>query len=165
MIGRSMTGGSVIGRSRIGKSMIAAQRLRADERGSILPLILGYAVLALAVVIVVTAATSLHLERKRLFTLADGAALAGAESFDIVAATSGPRPLLTSAAVATTVLAHLDSANAARFDGLEVLRADSPDGMSARVTLAARWRPPLLSAFTPDGLRLEVTAHARTAFR
>ena len=54
-----------------------------DDRGSTLPLIIGYAGLALVVVLLVTAATALYLERARLFTLADGAALVGAESFDL----------------------------------------------------------------------------------
>ncbi|MDO9591011.1 MAG: pilus assembly protein TadG-related protein, partial [Microcella sp.] len=52
-----------------------------DDRGSILPLIAGFGALALAVVLLVSAATSLYLDRTRLFTLADGAALAAAESF------------------------------------------------------------------------------------
>lgn len=138
-------------------------RMRADERGSILPLILGYGVLALAVVIVVTAATSLHLERKRLFTLADGAALVGAEAFGLGAHSHGPTPQLDSASVAEAVRSHL-TGGPVTVEGLEIIRADTPDGLSARVTLASRWRPPLLSMFTPDGLRIEVTAHARTAF-
>ena len=56
-------------------------RRLGDEDGSILPLIFGFFAIALAVVLIVTAATSLYLERSRLYTLADGAALAGADSF------------------------------------------------------------------------------------
>ena len=48
--------------------------LAADE-GSTLPLVIFFGFLGLLVVLLVTAATSLYLEKKRLFTLADGAAL------------------------------------------------------------------------------------------
>ena len=56
---------------------------RGNDEGTILILTMFFSALALVVILVVTAATSLYLERKRLFTLADGAALAGAESFEI----------------------------------------------------------------------------------
>ena len=49
------------------------RRLAARDEGSILPLILVYGMLGLALTLVVASATSLYLERKRLFTLADGA--------------------------------------------------------------------------------------------
>ncbi|MEO5920555.1 MAG: pilus assembly protein TadG-related protein, partial [Pseudolysinimonas sp.] len=68
-----------------------------DEHGSTLPLICFYGALALLVTLIVASATSLYLERKRLFTLADGAALVGAESFELdeVAMTpDGPRATL-----------------------------------------------------------------------
>ena len=71
-------------------------RMRDDE-GSILPLTIFYGVLSLVLILLVVAATSLYIERKRLFTLADGAALVGAEAFplDAVAPTaSGYRPTL-----------------------------------------------------------------------
>ena len=41
----------------------------ADERGSILPLVAGFGAVCLALVLVVASATSLYLERKRLFTV------------------------------------------------------------------------------------------------
>ncbi len=140
--------------------------LLRDERGSMLPLMFGFAALALAVVLVATAATSLYLERKRLFTLADGAALAGAEAFEAVRLEGGAvRPRLTSPGVAAAALRYLDGAPRGHLDDLVLARADTPDAASARVTLVARWAPPVLTVFVPEGLRLEVTAHARTVFR
>ncbi len=62
---------------------VTGRMRRRDDRGSILPLVILYGILALALVLIVTAATSLYLEKKRLFTLADGAALVGAESFSL----------------------------------------------------------------------------------
>ncbi|MBD8012821.1 hypothetical protein H9633_10985 [Microbacterium sp. Re1] len=48
---------------------------------------------------------------------------------------------------------------------LKGARAGTPDGVSARVTVAAVWHPPLLSPFVPDGVPLEATATSRTALR
>ncbi|RII87142.1 hypothetical protein DZF98_16065, partial [Clavibacter californiensis] len=55
----------------------------AEDEGSILPLVIASCALGLAVILMVSAASSLYLERARLFSLADAAALAGAESFDV----------------------------------------------------------------------------------
>ena len=47
-----------------------------------LPLFGGAVILGLVIIFGISAATSLLIERQRLFALADSAALAGAESFD-----------------------------------------------------------------------------------
>jgi len=144
------------------------RRTLRDDRGSTLPLIIGYAGLALVVVLLVTAATALYLERARLFTLADGAALVGAESFDLddVTVRDGDvlRPRLTDARVREDVSAYLAAAPADSFAALALESATTPDGLSARVTLSSYWRPPMLTLFAPEGLRLEVTATARSVF-
>ncbi|WP_233279323.1 pilus assembly protein TadG-related protein, partial [Microterricola pindariensis] len=57
-------------------------RLRGEE-GSSLVLTVFYGAFALALILIVVAATSLSLERKRLLSVADGAALAGAEAFEL----------------------------------------------------------------------------------
>lgn len=140
---------------------------RADE-GSILPLIAGFAALSLVVVLLVTAATSLYLERKRLFTLADGAALVGAESFtlaDVELVGGDVRPRLTSAAVARDVVAYLREAPVDGLDELTLVRATTDDGSTAIVSLASYWRPPVVTLFVPEGVRVEVTAQARSAIR
>lgn len=46
-----------------------------------------------------------------------------------------------------------------------LVSAETPDGVSARVTVAGEWRPPVLTLFVPDGLALESTATSRTALR
>ena len=77
-----------------------------DDEGSTLLLTIFYGFLSLVLVLLVVAASSLYLERKRLFTLADGAALVGAEAFDLTAVSltpSGPRPILESPDVAAAV--------------------------------------------------------------
>lgn len=145
--------------------------LRRNEEGTLLVLIIFYGFLSLVLVLLVVAATSLYLERKRLFTLADGAALIGAEAFDlgdVVVTANGPTVQLQSADVAAAVRDYLSSAdsagNTAAFESLELESASSADGRSATVRLSSYWRPPVLSLLVPEGIRLEVTAVARSIF-
>ncbi len=138
-----------------------------DDDGSMLPLVVFFGALALALVLVVAAASSLYLEKKRLFTLADGAALVGAESFrlDRVARSErGWRPTLTDEEVHGAVADYLAGNSGDEFTGLAVERAGSRDGRSATVTLSAVWHPPVVTVFVPDGLRIEATATARSVF-
>ncbi len=142
-----------------------------DDDGSTLPLVIFYGVLALALVLIVAAGSSLYLERKRLFTLADDAALVGAESFDLDAVTvtaHGPRPVLQPAQVHTAVASYLagnpTGAESGEFEGLVVERATTVDGESATVTVSAIWHPPVVTVFVPEGMRIEATAVARSVF-
>jgi len=138
-----------------------------DDEGSILPLTIFYGFLSLVLILLVVAATSLYIERKRLFTVADGAALAGAEAFQLDAVTQTPagfRPTLKSADVAAAVTDYLASAPHDDFESLHIDRAETVDGRSATVELSAYWRPPVVSLFVPDGVRLDVTALARSVF-
>jgi hypothetical protein len=147
--------------------VIGRQRRERNEDGSVLPLTIFYGFLSLVLILLVVSASSLYLERKRLFTLADGAALAGAEAFDLSRVTmtpDGPRATLESADVATAARDYLGTAPVDGFDQLSVERAESPDGKSAVVSLTAYWRPPVLSVLVPDGIRLDVTASARSVF-
>ena len=54
-------------------------RPRADERGQTAPLIIAFAAIILVLVAVVVDASAAYLERQRLDSLADGAALYGAD--------------------------------------------------------------------------------------
>ncbi len=134
---------------------------RSDEDGSILPLLLGYIVLAIAVVFVCTCATDLYVHQKRLDSLADAAALAGADGFTLVVEEDAVRAELTDSGVREQAVAIVDAVSS----GAWVVAASAPDGVTARVTLAVDWHPPLFSAFVPDGVALESTATSRTALR
>lgn len=46
-----------------------------------------------------------------------------------------------------------------------ITAAGTPDGVTALVTVAAEWHPPLVSVFVPDGVPLKSTATSRTALR
>lgn len=142
--------------------------MNRQEEGSILPLVAGYVALALALIVVVVAATSLYLTRSRLYAVADGAALAAAESFPLDAVTVDPdgtvRARLAETLVDQAAAAYLTAAPT-RVEGLHLVESGTPDGRSAVVRLAATWRPPLISALLPAGVPIEVTSTARTAFR
>lgn len=142
------------------------KRLAQSEEGSTLPLTIFYGFLSLVLILLVVAATSLYLERKRLFVVADGAALVGAEAFaldDVALTPSGLRPTLDSADVAAAVSGYLAQAPT-DFESLEVERAETVDGRSATVSLSAYWHPPVVSLLVPQGFRIEVTAVARSVF-
>jgi len=139
--------------------------LRRDESGSMLLLTIFYGMLCLAVVLMVVAATSLYLERKRLFTLADASALAGAEAFelsDVEITPTGPSVTLQPADIRAAVDALLSNTPPGNLDSLAVEEASSPDGRSVVVTLSAYWQPPVLSVLAPRGFRIEVSAVARS---
>lgn len=135
--------------------------LRRDEEGSILPLLLGYVVLAIAVVFVCTCATDLYIAQKRLDSLADAAALAGADGFTLVVEGEGVRAELTDDGVQDQAAAIVS----AMASDARLVSASAPDGVSAQVTVATRWHPPLVSAFVLTGVDLEATATSRTALR
>jgi hypothetical protein len=136
-----------------------------DERGSMLPLTIFFGALSLVLVLLVAAATSLYLERKRLFTLADGAALVGAEAFeldDVELTEEGPRIVLHSEAIKRAVDEYIASNPPASLEDLSIDYAGTPDGSSASVELSAFWRPPVLSLLLPSGIRITVSSVARS---
>lgn len=139
----------------------AGSRIADDDEGSILLLTLGYALLAIAVILVCVDATSLYLAQKRLDALADAAALAGADGFIFVVDAGEPIAELTSDGVWEQASAIV----AATGSDAVLVDADTPDGLSARVTVATTWRPPVVALFVPEGVALESTATSRTALR
>lgn len=138
-----------------------SRRQRDDEEGSILLLTLGYAVLALAVIFVCVCAIDLYIAQKRLDALADSAALAGADGFTIQIDDESVRAELTDDGVLEQAAALL----AAMPGEATLVGAGTPDGLSARVTVATAWHPPLFSPFIPDGVPLEATGTSRTALQ
>lgn len=131
-----------------------------DDDGSILPLVVGYAVLAIAAIFVCVCATSLYLAQKQLDGVADAAALAGADGFVLTVVDGEPRAELSDGGVAEQAAALV-----AFSEEVTLVSATTPDGVSARVAVATTWHPPLVSVFVPDGVALEATATSRTALR
>lgn len=144
-----------------------------DDEGQVLLISLGFAVLAIALVLVVGAATGVHLDRKRLLATADLAALAAADEvgdryFDEATGREPAGIPLTDATVRAAVERYLSDHPdpAARWDGVRVLEASTPDGRTAVVRLGAVTRPPLVTWVTApwsEGITLEVEAVARAS--
>lgn len=133
----------------------------ADDEGSVLILTLGYGVLAIAVILVCTAATSLYLAQKQLDAVADAAALAAADGFELSVVGGEPQATLTDAGVRGEAAAMVEQIGG----DARLVSATTPDGVSARVTVAGEWQPPIVTVFLPDGVALEATATSRTALR
>ena len=50
------------------------------------------------------------------------------------------------------------------FEALRIDEATTLDGRSAQVTVSAIWRPPVVTLFVPEGMRIDATAVSRTVF-
>jgi hypothetical protein len=147
------------------------------EDGQILLLTIAYALIAFVLVIVVVDVSAVHLQRQRLFSLTDAAALDAADALDrsrfytegASSAGSGDATAaipLTDQSVRSSAEHYLATAAAlARVDAVAVDQpTGSPDGVTAEVTLAGRAGLPLFSfavARWSDGVPLRVTARAR----
>ena len=132
-----------------------------DDEGSILLLTLGYGVLAIAVILGCTAATSLYLAQKQLDAVADAAALAAADGFELSVVDGEPVATLTGEGVEREADAMI-----AQIGGdARLVSATTSDGVSARITVAGEWHPPIVTVFVPDGVALRATATSRTALR
>jgi uncharacterized membrane protein len=143
-------------------------RLRSDDEGSILLLTLGFALIALALILVVTDASKVFLTRRSLVSAADGAALAGVQSLDVDAFYAGKGggalPLDGDAAV-TTVRRYVEDAGLQEdYVELEVVDVRVEAG-EVTVTLRARSLLPFGTYVgRPDGVVVEATAHATAPY-
>ena len=140
---------------------------RTDE-GSTLPLILVFLLVAAGLVVVAAGATALHLERLRLLAVADGAALAAAESFPLADARvedDAVVPRLEPGEVRDAVDGYLADADPGRFDDLTVVQATTSDHRDAVVVLRSTWRPPIAGDLLPMSFPVVVRSQARALFR
>lgn len=148
----------------------------ADQRqdGQIMLLSLIYGLVALALVLVVVAVSTVYLERKRLLALADALAVDAADAIDVDAFYTADRGdeldlPLTDDSVRGAVEEYLVAAPAGltrEFDDFAVIDpTGTPDGDVAEVSLFATVRPPLVPwVLTPwsDGIPLRVTSRAHS---
>jgi len=139
--------------------------LHRDD-GQITVLILGYVVLALLLATVVMAASSVYLEHKKLLSLADGAALAAADSYLVGDLEGGSIPAvsLMDDRVLAAAGSYLGKSNAfAGHERLEVGEGTgSEPGGTAVVVLRSVAHPPVISFLVPDGIVVEARATARS---
>lgn len=156
---------------------VVGARLRgsaARDTGSVTMLSIAFGALALLLMTAVVSATGVHLEQKRLVALADQLALEAADAMDLAAFYRGEAPPptadgvvpLTDADVRRAVEEYLAAHPTVAGDVAEVrvVEAGTDDGRTARVSLAALARPPLVSWITAawsDGIVLRATSSAR----
>lgn len=142
-----------------------SNRVIRDEEGSSLILIIFAGLIGLGVIIGTVAATSLYIERKRLFTVADGAALVSAEAFklDDVQVIDGQAHItLSDSAVMEQASNYLAIIPEQDSRGVQIVSARTPDGVSSEVVLRKTWHPPVVSMLMPSGIEITVSAIART---
>lgn len=140
---------------------------RTREEGQLSVLMVGYVVLALLLATVVMASSAVYLEHKKVLSLADGAALAAADSYlvgDMGAAGEVPVTLLVDERVRTAAETYLGTVGAfARHDELSVAAGTgSEPGGTAVVVLTAVAHPPVVSFLLPDGIVVEARSTARS---
>lgn len=138
----------------------------AEEDGQITVLIIGYILLSLLVVAVVTGVSAVYIEHKKLLSVADGAALSAADSFSVSAMNAGggePVPALDSQSVSGAASAYLErSGSLLRFNELRLDPATgAPDSRTARVALTAVVHPPIVNFLVPAGIPIVATSDAR----
>lgn len=142
-----------------------------DERredGQVMVLTIGAVVIALSLVLVVSAAAQLHLERKQLVALADLLALEAADAVpdeQYYGTDGGERIALTDSAVRAAVDAYLDEhpAESRHWRAFAVVDAEATDALTATVRLEARVYPSSVAwvlAPWSDGIVLEAEASA-----
>ena len=137
------------------------------EDGQILLLGVGTIAVVVALVLVAASATAVYLDLKTLTSLADSAAAAAADHVDedgyFEGLQAGGAPgRLTDAGVRAAALEDL-AAQPERPESVRVVRAVSPDGATAVVTLTARSRPPFLpwGVIPSQGFVITATGSAR----
>jgi uncharacterized membrane protein len=140
------------------------------EEGQVAVLIIGFVAISLLVLTVVMAASAVYIERKKLLSVADGAALAAADTFtlaDVEAGKGAPVPRLSDGAVHSAVQRYLAETGAAgRFNGLAVSGGTgSPESRTAHVVLSAVVHPPVVSFLLPEGVPITVFSDARSQLR
>lgn len=136
----------------------------AGDSGSTLPLIIGFTTIALVFIVLAVQVTDIYLAGSRLRSLADSAVLAAAESYE-PGESSRPGVVFTDAGVRAAAGRFVERSFAdSRYSRLRV-DGSSPDGRSVEVTVTARYRPVLVSAFVPKGIALSAHARSRGGLR
>lgn len=133
------------------------------ERGSMLPLVAGLLALCGVTAIAIIDSTDLALTRTNLQSTADMAALVGAESFDPRRAQFDGENLvirLTPRGVRRAVNTFVREAT----DGVRLVTATTPDGVTSQVVVRTNWTPPLGSPFFPASFPIDASASARIIF-
>ena len=148
--------------------MSIVSRVRRDEDGQLMLLVLAYTLIAALLVTVVVNLSKAYLYRRALVAAADGAAVAAANVPDLPRVYAGDEPaVLPLGPSRDVVLQYADDARLGqRFDGFEVVSVRT-DGQQVTVTMRAEVRMPFLNLISSRwraGYPVEATAVARSPF-
>jgi Flp pilus assembly protein TadG len=144
------------------------RRLRVEDDGQLLPLILVYTLIAAVLVGIVVDTSRAFLHRRSLAAAADAAASTGANALDVeefyARPGQGAQLPLGAADVETAVQTYIaDAGLAGRFEQLTA--ATRTDGQTVTVTLTARVTLPFDAlSLAPGGAPVEVSATARSPY-
>ncbi len=128
-------------------------------------LIIGMTAVAVLAISVVLAATAVNVQAHKLLSMADGAAAAAADNFELTAGGGDVATLrLQPSEVRHAAEKYLGDVNAgAGFSNLHIVVAGvEPDGVTAHVRLGAVVHPPIIGWVVPSGVEIQVDAYART---
>jgi hypothetical protein len=142
---------------------------RRDDEGTIGILTLGFAVVAIMLILVISAATSVHMTRMRLANLADELAEDASDTVSsdgYFTTESGTGDVeLAQSRMSAAVVAHVNQRGTDRLEGVRIVSVDAPDAVTARVTVEIRVYPLFgLEALMPfaDGIIVTATGQSRT---
>lgn len=145
--------------------MTAGRVPGGGESGHVMVLMIGYVLLVLLLVTVVAAAGSIYVGHKKLFSIADGAALAAADTFELNggSADSDPGTLLTDTGVLAAAQDYLAGQEIPAGLGNIFLDPETGagDGRTAQVNLSAVVHPLFINFLVPGGIGISVTSTAR----
>jgi Flp pilus assembly protein TadG len=152
-----------------GQNPVRSAAVRRDEHGQVMILILGYALIAIVLVVVAVDVTALYLARTQLRDAADATALDAADAADArsVYAEGVGRVVPLSDETVRSSARHFLSAYVPPSRVTQVRlgsRSGSPDGRTAVVELTARARLPLLGPVVEawsGGIGLTARSQAR----
>lgn len=146
------------------------RRLAAGGRdeGTIGILTLGFMVLATMLILVVSAATAVHLTKMRLSHLADELAEDAADAVDtsnyFAGGPGSADVTLAESRMLDAVTTHVETRGTGQLDGVTLVSVDSADGSTARVTVAIVVYPLFgIEALMPfaDGITVTATGESR----
>ncbi|WOH17331.1 pilus assembly protein TadG-related protein [Paenarthrobacter sp. GOM3] len=129
-------------------------------------LIVGFVALSLLLATAVMAASAVYLEHKKLLSLADGAALAAADSYVAgeIGGGSSPSTALADNRVLAAAGSYLAKSHA--FESHDHLTVEAETGRgpgdTAVVVLTSIAHPPVISFLLPDGIAVEAKSTARS---
>jgi uncharacterized membrane protein len=145
--------------------MRSTRRDPRDDRGSVLPLVVGVVVIVIALVTVVTDVSVLWLQRRSLQATVDGAALAGAQAVDLPTVYAGGAHgdlRLNPSAARSAVRSYAAAVpSGKRLTTFRIARVTvTTTTVTVRATAVAR--PPFLTWLNGTGVTVVAEASART---